>query len=30
MMLVLTIVLRERKSPELKPVDSPQRKTSHD
>jgi hypothetical protein len=30
MMVVLSIVLRERKSPESKPVDSPQRKTGHD
>jgi hypothetical protein len=30
MMVVLSVVLRERKSPESKPVDSPHRKTGHD
>jgi hypothetical protein len=28
-MVVLSFVLRERKSPELKPVNSPQCKTGH-
>jgi hypothetical protein len=30
MMVVLSIVLRQRRSPESKPVDSPYRRTGHD
>jgi hypothetical protein len=30
MMVVLSIVLRQRRSPESKPVDSPYRQTGHD